>query len=446
MGKPVSSGRRSSVVTQGGAAVSRMSIDPSDSERLISPAPSFQAVWHPELRPSLFARFLHVLVLGSPLGVVAAIYMGDPFVLVACLFFSLLLFRQGVHHVVGKAVLPAQLIAKSSWWCSRRLLNHAGLEESLIGPAGLRELEERKEQLIHTLGGQAVSVRTPDGVLLDAAHFCLDDPSGPTVIYFNANMQLLQAESATGLIQMYQQQGVNVMLFNYRGIGLSAGSVTCEGVVVDADSIYQYVHDRLRVPDNKIILHGRSLGGGVALQLARLHPRLHLCSERSFSSLRQVIKTVLLKLCGAYVSKQMLDSGAMEMISGDSCKRRCSLMLRRQTVSMLMCLVGWIGWKFEGGAQVYRKLQSTKWLLFHPHDNIVPFEASLYSAVDPDNSKPDWAYQMQGDVDGHNRPLTLIERQWHMRMVHQAVGDKSLVESSVADDGASMGNYTYGSI
>ena len=34
-------------------------------------------------------------------------------------------------------------------------------------------------------------------------------------------------------------QGVNVMLFNYRGIGLSAGSVTCEGVVVDADSVYQ---------------------------------------------------------------------------------------------------------------------------------------------------------------------------------------------------------------
>ena len=140
---------------QGGVSVSRMSIDQSDNERLISPSPSFQAVWHSELRPSLFARFLHVLVLGSPLGVVAAIYMGVPNPLSfatsnwlrssgpvrdGCL--SLLLTvaapsrdaprgRQGARRLdlrtsrlMGafgvQAVLPAQLIAKSSWWCSRK--------------------------------------------------------------------------------------------------------------------------------------------------------------------------------------------------------------------------------------------------------------------------------------------------------------------------------------
>ena len=99
----------------------------------------------------------------------------------------------------------------------------SGIEESLIGVQGLEELKKRKERLLEQFRGEGLQVMTPEGYVLDGAYFSGISPggatvaeTGPTVIYFNANMQLYESTSAATTVKMYTSKGMNVVLFNYR--------------------------------------------------------------------------------------------------------------------------------------------------------------------------------------------------------------------------------------
>ena len=246
----------------------------------------------------------------SPIGIVAALLMRDRSVFCVSLIFSFGIVGSILHRIVGQIIFPAQLIAKRSWGCTMRLLVNAGLEEVLVGSNGIHELDKRKRALIEVYGGRPVQIRTPDGVLLDAVLFVAPDQelSSSVVIHLNANMQLMEAAASAGLIQMYHQHQVNVLLFNYRGVGLSSGSISRDGVLVDAESVFQFVHNGLHVPEDRIVVHARSIGGGVGLGLAKLHPRIAICSERSFASLQQVIRIVLSKALGIWTQTTMLSA------------------------------------------------------------------------------------------------------------------------------------------
>jgi hypothetical protein len=61
-----------------------------------------------------------------------------------------------------------------------------------------------------------------------------------------------------------------------------------------------------------------------------------------------------------------------------------------------------------------------KWLLYHPRDAVIPLEASLYHAVVKEGAQVN-ALRMPGEIDGHNRPLTSEEMEWHMDMAAKAL-------------------------
>ncbi|MFQ5630232.1 MAG: alpha/beta hydrolase, partial [bacterium] len=77
---------------------------------------------------------------------------------------------------------------------------------------------------------------------------------------------------------------VEIFIFDYRGYGKSAGAPTEEGVYRDADAAYKYLTQKLNRPPEKIILHGRSLGGAVAVDLATKVSAAGLLLESTFSS------------------------------------------------------------------------------------------------------------------------------------------------------------------
>eukprot|EP00656_Telonema_subtile_P012494 TRINITY_DN16290_c0_g1_i3.p1 TRINITY_DN16290_c0_g1~~TRINITY_DN16290_c0_g1_i3.p1 ORF type:complete len:276 (-),score=73.58 TRINITY_DN16290_c0_g1_i3:163-990(-) len=263
------------------------------------------------------------------------------------------------------------------------------------------------------------------------------DRTGPVVIYFNANMQLLETVASAALIRMYHQQMVNVVLFNYRGVGESTGGITRDGVLVDAESVFQYVSVGLRIPEHRIVLHARSIGGGVAFSLARLHPAAHLCSERSFASLRQVIRAVLTKAVGLPTHRALDLGGAAE-------DGWCCACVRRAALEGLMGLLSWLGWYMECGAEAYLAVTGHKWMLYHPHDTIIPFEVSLYLAVcSRDSQGPPCAFRMLGEADGHNRAMSESEKHWHMQMVLQAVAGSGVQPQVSA---AQPLGFSYGSI
>ncbi|MFH0953430.1 MAG: alpha/beta hydrolase [Verrucomicrobiota bacterium] len=88
-----------------------------------------------------------------------------------------------------------------------------------------------------------------------------------------------------GLAADLHRLAVNVFLFDYRGYGESRGVPTERGTYADARAAYEVVRARYRDADDPpVILHGQSLGGGVAIQLALDKPVRALVIESAFPS------------------------------------------------------------------------------------------------------------------------------------------------------------------
>ncbi|WP_434223354.1 alpha/beta fold hydrolase [Xenorhabdus bakwenae] len=82
------------------------------------------------------------------------------------------------------------------------------------------------------------------------------------------------AEEQASIIQnQYQKQGVDMLAVNMRGYGSSDGHPSEKGLYQDARTMFSYlVNDRGIKPEN-IIIHGYSMGGAVAADLARYAER-----------------------------------------------------------------------------------------------------------------------------------------------------------------------------
>ena len=78
---------------------------------------------------------------------------------------------------------------------------------------------------------------------------------------------------------------VNVFLFDYRGYGKSRGLPTEQGTYRDARAAYEVVRARHQDAETPpVVVHGQSLGGAVAIQLALDKPVRAVIVESSFSS------------------------------------------------------------------------------------------------------------------------------------------------------------------
>ncbi len=126
-----------------------------------------------------------------------------------------------------------------------------------------------------------VWLTTEDGVRIHSWYIPLEGARG-TVIYFHGNGGAVNMviEEATPLHGM----GLNVLLVEYRGYGLSEGTPTEAGLYADARAAYAYLVDERGIPPTTIIVAGHSLGGGVAVALASERPVAGLLIISSFTS------------------------------------------------------------------------------------------------------------------------------------------------------------------
>lgn len=91
----------------------------------------------------------------------------------------------------------------------------------------------------------------------------------------------------------FREIGVSVLMFDYRGYGTSTGRPDEEGTYADALAAWNYLTEVRKIPPSAIALHGKSLGGGVAVWLAgRVTPGA-LVVESSFTSLVDVGRRML---------------------------------------------------------------------------------------------------------------------------------------------------------
>lgn len=90
----------------------------------------------------------------------------------------------------------------------------------------------------------------------------------PLLIYFGGNAE----EVSAMLADRPQLPGWALLLVNYRGYGLSGGTPSQSALFADALALHDWARRRPEVDPDRIVAWGRSLGAGVAVQLAAQRP------------------------------------------------------------------------------------------------------------------------------------------------------------------------------
>ena len=104
------------------------------------------------------------------------------------------------------------------------------------------------------------------------------------VIYFGGN-----AEEVSGQLHDVEKFGSwSLAALNYRGYGLSEGRPGEAALCADARAIYDRLTQLEGIDPDRIVVFGRSLGSGVAVQLAASRPVLAAVLVSPFDSLRSV--------------------------------------------------------------------------------------------------------------------------------------------------------------
>jgi len=82
--------------------------------------------------------------------------------------------------------------------------------------------------------------------------------------------------------------GANVFLLEYRGYGKSAGVPSEPGMYQDAAAAYRFLTEDKKVPPQRIVLYGESLGGAIAVETALHHPVGGVILDSTFPSAVEV--------------------------------------------------------------------------------------------------------------------------------------------------------------
>ena len=140
-------------------------------------------------------------------------------------------------------------------------------------------------------GTELVRLKTDQGVPIVALYGPALHPDGspdpdaagrPTLLYFYGNgMSLSDTE---GQFEQFRRMGVNVLIPEYVGYGMSGGKPSERGCRGTAEAAYDYLVKTRGVRPDRIVVGGWSLGGAVAIDLASRREVAGLMAFSSFTS------------------------------------------------------------------------------------------------------------------------------------------------------------------
>jgi len=133
-----------------------------------------------------------------------------------------------------------------------------------------------------------IKVETGDGSFISATYL-LNPSSEYTILYCHANA--VDLGDIREFITRYHALGFSVFAYDYPGYGTSSGRPTVSGACNAADAALKRLIEQ-GVPLDRIIVHGRSVGGGPALYLAHANDVAGVIVESSFVSAFRVMTQI----------------------------------------------------------------------------------------------------------------------------------------------------------
>lgn len=127
---------------------------------------------------------------------------------------------------------------------------------------------------------EEVFIPAEEGAELHALYFRAKEPHG-TVLYFHGNTGNMKRWGKYA--PRFTQLGWDVLVMDYRGYGKSRGPLSEPALHADAARWYAWLGER--VPEDRIIVYGRSLGSGMAVPVAAANRPRALVLESPFANL-----------------------------------------------------------------------------------------------------------------------------------------------------------------
>ena len=202
--------------------------------------------------------------------------------------------RRRVYALVAGAAGVYLLLVAAVWLRQERLLFYPQpVSADVRVPAGW------------TL--ERVGVAREDGVRLAGVLALPPHSDGSAVIYFGGNAEEVTA-NAVDAARLYGERAV--LLVNYRGYGESQGEPSETALVADAAALYDWLASHAGIDRARIAVHGRSLGSGVAVQLAAARAVRGVVLTTPFDSAREVAREAYPWLPVAWLMRHPFDSAA----------------------------------------------------------------------------------------------------------------------------------------
>jgi|JI10StandDraft_1071094.scaffolds.fasta_scaffold316638_2 fermentation-respiration switch protein FrsA (DUF1100 family) len=164
----------------------------------------------------------------------------------------------------------------------------ASLQERFLFPGAWvlprgPEHDARLAVLAVEVHAQPMQLRAADGVSVLAWLYRRGAPR-PTVLYVGGNA--MPIEASRGLAAAADAAGYDVLAISPRGFPGSGGAPSAAGFVLDARAAWDWLTGPGGVA--RVVLHGRSMGGGAVAALAGQVRPAGLVLESTFSSLHDI--------------------------------------------------------------------------------------------------------------------------------------------------------------
>jgi len=160
--------------------------------------------------------------------------------------------------------------------------------------------------LAPTMALDTLRLARPDGAVLGGVHVhgpCRDI----TVVYFGGN-QFLADRHGAQVARAILPLGVNLVLFDHRGSGHSRGEISLAALRGDALAIRDHVVEVLGVPPQRLVLHGFSLGGMLAGDVAEQRGASGLVLESTGSNASEWSRVMVPWYARPFLRVQLADS------------------------------------------------------------------------------------------------------------------------------------------
>jgi fermentation-respiration switch protein FrsA (DUF1100 family) len=155
---------------------------------------------------------------------------------------------------------------------------------------------------------EEVRIQARDGTQLAGVLVKPPVERAPLVIYFGGNAEEVTLYASLAA-QTYGERAV--LLVNYRGYGDSGGSPGERELVADGIEIHDWAVRRPDIDAARVAFHGRSLGTGVAVQVAAARPPRCVILTSPFDSARAVAQRIYPWLPVGLIIRHPFDSAAV---------------------------------------------------------------------------------------------------------------------------------------